>query len=71
MKNIQGIFSNKIANLTFLPRPLRLPYAYVDESTYETHSLTVWLAFLQKLESFLVTAYFPKRSSCALFKKAL
>jgi hypothetical protein len=26
MKNIQGIFSNKIANLTFLPRQLSLPY---------------------------------------------
>jgi hypothetical protein len=37
MKNIQGIFSNKIANLTFLPQPLRLPY--VNESTYEIISV--------------------------------
>jgi hypothetical protein len=26
MKNNQGIFSNKIANLTILPQPLCLPY---------------------------------------------
>jgi hypothetical protein len=37
MKNIQGIFSNQIANMTFLPQPIRSDH----------QSWTVWLAFLQ------------------------
>jgi hypothetical protein len=40
MKKIQGIFSNNIANLMFLPRLLVLPY--VDELMYEI--IRVWLS---------------------------